>query len=403
MHKIDLSNIKSATSETARDINRRIVLNLIRSRQPISRAELARLSGLQRSTVSLIVGQLMADLWIMEGPMGRIPRGRRPTYLRLNNNRMILGVDIGPTATRLGIADLNGQFLSQETMPTDKNPEIFLKELLQRIHRLRNSYPHGSWEGIGISLPGRADPLSHRLVFAPNLAWKDVDLKTPIERATGLSVELENAANACVLSEVWFGRNSDTVQDLLIVTVSEGIGTGIFANGRLINGAGGFAGEFGHTVMDPNGPLCSCGNHGCWEVFASNSAALRYYSGQAWSDAENLSFSDLLALAEQGSVRANQALEQMARYLGAGLASLVTGLAPERIIVIGEVTRAWERVGPIILQAITELSHPHRAPPPIEPRDFSTQPRLRGTIALVIQKHFTATTGFVKGKKKELT
>jgi len=389
MQKIDLSNFRLATSGTAREINRRIVLNLIRARQPISRADLARLSGLQRSTVSLIAEQLIADRWIVEGATGRLPRGRRPTYLRLNGDRLILGIDIRPTATRMGVADLNARFLTQETMPTADTPDTFLDQLTQRARRLLGSYPNASWEGIGISLPGRADRHSHRLVFAPNLAWKDVDLKTPMEQATGLSVELENAANACVLSEVWFGPRSDTVQDLVVVTVSEGIGTGVFANGQLVMGNGGFAGEFGHTVLDPAGPVCRCGNRGCWEVFASNSAALRYYTGATPGAAPQLAFEDLLALAEQGDVRAGRALEEMARHLGAGLALLVTGLAPSRIMVIGEVTRAWRRVGPILQRVLAERSRTH-TPPEIEPTEDTAQPRLRGTIALVIQKHFAA-------------
>lgn len=389
MQKIDLRNIQSATSETARDINRRILLNLIRSRQPISRADLARLSGLQRSTVSLIAAQLVADRWIMEGPTGRLPRGRRPTYLRLNSDRIILGIDIRPTATRLGVADLNARFLTQEMMATVEDYPAFLDQLIQRVRRLIDSHTHGSWEGIGISLPGRADPQSHRLAFAPNLPWKDVDLKTPLEQATGLSVELENAANACVLSEVWFGQHSDTVQDLVVVTVSEGVGTGIFANGQLVVGSDGFAGEFGHIVLDPAGPACRCGNRGCWEVFASNTAAVRYYTGAAPDGARKVSFEDLLALAEQKDVRAGRALEEMARHLGAGLALLTTGLSPGRIMVIGEVTRAWSRIGPVIDRVLADRCRWH-ARPAVEPAEGAAQPRLRGTIALVIQKHFAA-------------
>src|SRR5580765_6261254 len=107
-----------ASSEVVRDINRRIVLNLIRTKQPISRADLARVSGLQRSTISLIVEQLMQESWVLEGPTGRLPRGRRPTFLRLNDERVIVGVDIRPSQTTVALADANGTFSSQEVMPT---------------------------------------------------------------------------------------------------------------------------------------------------------------------------------------------------------------------------------------------------------------------------------------------
>lgn len=123
-------------------------------------------------------------------------------------------------------------------------------------------------------------------------------------------MELESAANACALSEIWFGRAAG-VSNLVAITVSEGIGTGIIANGRLITGQNGVAGEFGHVPLDPEGPLCSCGNRGCWEVLASNSAALRYYmEARPRRNARQeqvLGFQDLLVLAEQGDVLAARA------------------------------------------------------------------------------------------------
>ena len=189
-------------------------------------------------------------------------------------------------------------------------------------------------------------------MLAPNLGWRDVDLKTPVESAIGIPVEMENAANACALAEASFGEHGG-VRDLIAVTVSEGIGTGIISDGRLIRGAAGMAGEFGHVCLDERGPVCKCGQRGCWEVFASNSAAVAYYvraaRGRSRSPgkkpAPRPSFEDLLVLAQQGDCRAVEALERMARYLGDGIAMLATGLAPSRILVVGEVTRAWERVG----------------------------------------------------------
>ncbi len=122
MSAIDTGRLKVASSEVARDINRRIVLNLIRRRQPISRADLARVSGLQRSTISLIVEELVNEHWVMEGPTGRLPRGRRPTFLRLNDDRVIIGVDIRPTQTSVALANVNGKFTSQEVMVTPQDP-----------------------------------------------------------------------------------------------------------------------------------------------------------------------------------------------------------------------------------------------------------------------------------------
>lgn len=400
MRKIDLTNFQVATSETARDINRRIVLNLIRSHQPISRADLARHSGLQRSTVSVIAEQLIDQRWVTEGANGHTLRGRRPRFLHLNKERVgIIGVNIRPAMTTVALADLDANFVAQESMPTASDPQRFVKELTPRLHNLIKMRPEITCEGIGVSLPGRVDRASQKLVFAPNLGWRDFDLKTPLEQATGLPVELENAANSCALAEIWFGRHAHGVTNLVAITVSEGIGSGLILNHQLIQGSSGMAGEFGHTAIVQDGLECRCGNRGCWEVYASNSAAVRYYLQSASplrggknggvSSSQSPTFNDLLRLAEQNDPKAVEALRMMADYLGRGLALLVTGLAPDVIVVIGEITRAWDRVGPIITETIQRHSFTP-AGTRVVPTDPSSQPRLRGTIALVLQKHFGA-------------
>jgi predicted NBD/HSP70 family sugar kinase len=400
MRKIDLTNFQVATSETARDINRRIVLNLIRNHQPISRADLARHSGLQRSTVSVITEKLIEEDWVREGASGRVPRGRRPRFLHLNKERVgIIGINVRPAKTVIGLADLDANFVAQESLPTARDPKSFIADLAPRLRNLMKIRPEISCEGIGVSLPGRVDLNSQRLVFAPNLGWEPIDLKTPLEEATGLPVELENAANACALAEFWFGQRREGVRNLVAVTVSEGIGTGLIMNHQLARGTTGMTGEFGHIPSVEEGLECRCGNRGCWEIYASNSAAIRYYTGSS-SPVRNgntaakplaaaPAFDDILRLAEQGDQKAVDAISQVARYMGIGIALLVTGLAPDIIVVVGEITRAWNRVGPIINEVIKSRSFTH-APARVVPTDPAGDPRLRGTIALVLQKHFGA-------------
>jgi predicted NBD/HSP70 family sugar kinase len=377
--------IRTASSEVVRDINRRVILNLIRTRQPISRADLARASGLQRSTISLIVEELTGEHWVLEGPTGRLPRGRRPTYLRLNEDRVIIGVDIRPTQTTVALSDVNGKFTSQEVLATPADPKTAVELLLHRIEAITRTCRAKKIEGIGISLPGRFT--AGHLVFAPNLKWGDFDLSGPISRATGLKVELENAANACVLAAVWFDHVES--RNLVVVTVSEGIGAGIMINGQLARGLKGMAGEFGHVTLDPEGPVCGCGNRGCWEVYGSNRAALRYYL-ESSSHPEGFSFPDLLRLADQGNTRAAEALATMAHYLARGLRVIVTGLAPDRIIVIGDLTRSWHRFGPVIESEIQTQVLPGAAAPRITPAHEDGMARLRGTVALVLQEDFGA-------------
>jgi predicted NBD/HSP70 family sugar kinase len=368
----DTSRPQGASSEDVRGINRRIVLNLIRKRQPISRADLARVSGMQRSTISLIVEQLIEEDWVLTGPTGRLPRGRRPTFLRLNDERVMIGVDIRPAQITVAVADANGRFISQEAIVTTPDPEFTLGRLIEVIRRIVASCRGRKIEGIGVSVPGRYIPGSNRLVFAPNLGWRDVDLRTPLTKATGLEVEIENAATACALA-----------------AVSEGVGTGFLLNGQIVRGLNGMAGEFGHVPLDPQGPLCGCGRRGCWEVFASNRAALRYYrESESGSESAGLNFLDLLSLADQGDRRAEDALKTMAYYLGRGMRMLVAGFAPERIVVVGDLTRSWKRFEAVIQPEILEQVLPGGIAPQLIPAREGGVARLRGTVALVLEKDF---------------
>ena len=391
MRKINLKSFTVATSLTARDINRRIILNVIRTRQPISRAEVARYTGLQRSTVSLIADQLIRESWVIEGALGRLPRGRRPIFLQLNTSaKRIVGVNIRPTNTELALADINGSFIEHESFATPADPAAFIKALARRIKTLLERDPGQACEGIGIGVPGRVDSTNSRLVFAPNMPWEVVDLKTPLERAANLPVVMDNAANACALAEMYFSKHTEGIDSLIAVTVSEGIGTGIISHGQLLRDPCGIAGEFGHMTVEQNGLPCRCGNHGCWEMYASNRAAIRYWK-EAGANPEpgTDTFERLLACADDGDPHACAAIERMGRALGVGMASLITGFSPSVIVVVGEVTRAWLRIGPIIEKEVhSRVTAPFRTR--IQPTDDALQPRLRGTIALVLQEHLGA-------------
>jgi predicted NBD/HSP70 family sugar kinase len=390
VRKIDLTNFRLATSETARQINRRIALNFIRRYQPLSRADLARQSGLQRSTISAIVDQLIDEGWVTEGEVGRSPRGRRPRNLHLNVERAgILGVELRPETTTVGLADVDARFLAQTNFPTAASPEQFANDLAEATLALRRAHPSVLCEGLGISLPGRVDERG-RLIFAPNLGWGPVELTRMIESAVGLPVSIDNAANACALAELWFGHHAERVRDIVAVTVSEGIGVGLLLNGQLVHGGGSMSGEFGHASIDEDGPPCRCGRRGCWERFASNSAAIQYYQSLRNGDATpGLSIEQLAHRADAGDAAAVASLERMARYLGIGLANLATGLAPDVLVVVGEVTAFWHRVGPIVEEICTARALPG-ATTRIVPTDPADQPRLRGAVTLVVQQHFGA-------------
>lgn len=380
---IDLAELQLATSETARIINRDIVLELIRASQPISRADLARRSGLGRSTISQIVEQLIGENWVREGAMGSPPRGRRPTMVGLNENLVAIAVDIHPRQASVALVDLNGRLLSRWPVPLTSDPGASMRLILDCMQRMHRSDSRKSIEGVGISLPGRVNPATQRLIFAPNLKWPDFDIKKMVETKMGLPVWMENDATACLLAELTFAR-MDGVRDAVLVAVAEGVGTCVMTNGQLVSGNNGMAGEFGHVPIDPSGPRCGCGKKGCWEMFGSTRAALRYYRDLR-PKSHVATFQELLNLAEEGDVSAAQALTMQAQGIGRGLRMIIAGLSPSTILIAGDVTSAWHRFGPVIDKEAIDLTLAG-SPPVIRPALEGEIARLRGAAALVFQR-----------------
>jgi predicted NBD/HSP70 family sugar kinase len=374
-----LEEQQTATNRTPRQINRSLIFNQIRTRQPISRAELARTSGLQRSTVSLIVEELLAERWIVEGWIGESARGRKPTVLVLSPARAVLALDVHPAQTTLAVSDMSGKILDEFQVALPANPAKVIGAILRAIKQTIAAHHDRSFEGIGITLPGRFSHQLERTVFAPNVKWPIAEIKPSVEQATGLPAVVDNVANACALSEMWFGH-SDVAQDLVVVNVSEGIGTGIYANGRLLRGQVDAAGEFGHVQLDPKGPQCGCGSYGCWETLASNRAAIRYYNELSRSPAQ--SFERIVELFEAGDKAALKAITKMSTALGRGMHMIVSALAPSEIVVVGEIARLWSAVLPIVYAQLRR--YPLISIPKLRITDEPEKVRLRSAAALVM-------------------
>ncbi len=394
IRRVDLAYAQVASSEIARDLNRDVVLEIIRARQPISRADLARYSSLQRSTISLIIEELLEEGWIREGAIARRPRGRRPTLLGLNDDLAMIVCDIRPIQATVAVVDLNGRFLSREALPVLSDPMQAVAQIVTCMKKMQSRHPQKSFEGVGVSLPGRVDPESQRLIFAPNLKWPSFDIRSAIEQGTGMKVEMDNAANACLLSELWFGR-MDGVRNAVLITVSEGIGAGVLANGQMVSGQHGMAGEFGHIPLDPNGPRCACGGLGCWETLASSTAALRYYA-ELSRDSRRITIHELIQLAGEGDAHAIAALERQARCFGRGMRMVAAALSPQTVLVTGEIVAAWPRLGPIVEKELAGLVLAG-APPQLLAVEENEVARLRGAAALVLQRH----SGHARPRKRE--
>ena len=384
IHRIDLSSVQLASSANARDINRDIVLELIRFRQPLSRMELARFSGLQPSTISIIVEQLIGEGWIREGAIVRRPRGRPSTMIEVNDRLVTFAIDIRPRRAIIAVIDLAGRFLSRQTVMTVSNAEGSVKRIIECLRMLRDQHSDRSFEGIGVSVPGRVHPETQRVLLAPNLHWKDFDVRAALQKALKLQVEMDNDANACLLAESWYGRLAG-VRSAVLVAVSEGIGTGILAGGQMHSGFNGLAGEFGHMPIDPTGPVCGCGRRGCWEMFGSSRAALRFYH-EANPKQAPIDIYGLLRRVEENDLAAIEAVTRQAVALGKGLGLITAALSPELILITGEITSSWQRFGPIVQEQLESavLAGPSPRLAIAGDGDFA---RLLGAAAVLLQRH----------------
>ena len=238
MRRIDLTKAQAARSSTIRDINRQFVLNYIRDREPVSRADIARVTELQRSTVSTIVEELKDEGLIEEIGAGASTGGRRPTLIRLRAaGVMAVGVDITPTLTTIATSDLVGRVVAREEIENSPRPDEMTARVIGRVKEIIAQDSSGAIAGVGISVPGLVDPRTGRVIYIPFFRWRDWAIAEEIERATGLKPGVDNDANAAALAELWFGRPevSDS-RDFIMVLVAEGIGTGIVIDGQIYRG-----------------------------------------------------------------------------------------------------------------------------------------------------------------------
>jgi N-acetylglucosamine repressor len=390
--------MRVATRGTSRAINRRIALNLIRVHQPLSRADLARLMGIRRGAAGLLVGELIEQGVVFEGATGEARRGRKPTFLYIDSRkRCVVAIDIRPTRTFVMVTDLVGHRLAGVTsFPTERQPKKFVAGLVKRIKALLAEHKDlGRCDGVGVVVPGMVEAETGKVLLAPNLGWRDLNLRDPIAAALGVPVQFENSGKACALAQLWATRGAQAPSNFAYVTVSDGIGVGVVLNGELVRGQHNIAGEFGHVPLNVDGPRCGCGAAGCWEAYVSNLATLSRYFGRergenaVAGDAASLTVDDLIARARGGDVRAREAILATGRYLGLGLASLINAIDPSHVYIGGEITAAWDLIETAVRAGVNEraLTRSAAATPMVivPPEQY---PRLRGAAALIAAPSF---------------
>jgi predicted NBD/HSP70 family sugar kinase len=374
--------------EDLRETNELKLLHIIRDRQPISRADLVKATGLRAGTVSVIVNRLLRAAAINEGEAAPSSGGRPATYLQINAEKAyVVGIGIGVHQTIYGVSDFNGRILNQRTIRTDSNAELFLDRLANEIaNLLASNFQRARFGGVGVSMPGLIDRVDGCLVRAPNLGWRDLPVREILESKLKLPIHVENDANSAALSELWYGPLKVwSAHCILFILIVEGIGTGLILNGEVYIGSRIGMGGFGHISVDPNGPPCSCGNKGCWESVASNSATISRYRSSC-PDAKPVdTLAGLIELAHSGDQCAKESLEKTGASIGRGIKGLAQGLAPEIIVIGGQITAAWSLVEPAISAELqSEYFVPGVSKPEVRPASVE-QPAFFGAFPVALR------------------
>jgi len=391
--KPNLTAVRAAGHDMLRLVNRRILINIISDRQPISRAEIAKISGLNKTTISTITNEMLKDRCVVEDGLGQTTPvgGKPPTPLRLNNLRYgIFGLDIRADETILALSDFNSRLIARRKFETGVQPRPFLQKIGKEITRLRRE--HGEFvemAGTGVSLPGLVDNNKGTFLMSVVLPWRDFPVVQCLEDITNLPVIIDNSARCSALAEIWHSKTQyKHVRNLLYVSVSSGLACGLIIEGGLYRGGNNTAGQFGHISIEANGPKCRCGQRGCWDLYASDKATIaRYQKLRRAKGGRAPIMRKLIELVDSGDPAASEAIGESARYLGLGIAGLINGLDSDVIVIGGEITRAWGLIEPIISQgAKASLLGPRARAIPIRRSAFEVRPSLKGAFTLVLNE-----------------
>lgn len=356
-----------ARSPLLRRMNLSLVLRLLRDMGPMSRAEIARRTGLTTPTVSVVTRQLMEAGYVVHVGEGLSTGGRRPILLAIREEaRYVVGVDLGAATLRLVLVNLLGQRRAERVFPlVPQPPDPLLSWVVDAVRSLLTDcrVPHEAVLGVGVALHGMVDSRTGKSRFAPHFGWRDVPVADLLRQALGLPVAVDNDARMAALAEHLLG-SARRADPLLVVNVGEGLGAGLLVHGRLVRGSGDAAGEIGHVTVDPAGPVCRCGKRGCLEALSSGYAIARRAQEQVEQGAHAPVLRGLLErhgrltarlvhqAAEEGDPTAREVFQDAGHYLGVGLATAVHLLNPARVVLTGGVLQAARWILPAANEAL---------------------------------------------------
>uniref|UniRef100_C5D498 ROK family protein n=1 Tax=Geobacillus sp. (strain WCH70) TaxID=471223 RepID=C5D498_GEOSW len=342
--------VRTGNIGLVKKINKQIVLKLIREKNNISRAEIAKITGLNKATVSALVDELISEHFVSESGIGVSTGGRRPLMLRFNEAAgSLIGIELGVNYIYAVLTDLNAEIIWEKMCPfrANEKQETIIEKMIAMIHeaiRQAPTTPYGIM-GIGIGVPGIVDAEEGLVVFAPNLHWDHVSLSSILQKQwPNYPIIIENEAKLAALGEKWFGAGKEFA-NFVYVSAGIGIGAGVIIHNQLYRGIDGIAGEIGHHVIDVHGFRCSCGNNGCWEMYASEKYIQRRLEQEHYhSMLEGFSVEKVRALAESGDKQMAQILAEVGHYLGIGILHIIYAYNPEAVIVGSTIGKAGKWV-----------------------------------------------------------
>lgn len=394
-----------------REMNLSLVLRLIHTQAPVSRAQLAVITGLNKSTISSLVEELLKRQFIHETGTDSLGPGRPATLLEINPQvGCVIGIELGVDFVSVAATDFLGNILWRQT--EEANPAEGQEKMLDQTLRItKEAMTAGKRKGLrilglGLSTPGTVNLEEGVLIFAPNLHWRNVPFRKIFNASTKLRFFIENDANAAAVAEHLFGMAKKS-KDFIFVFAGVGIGGGLFLNGHLYRGWNGYAGEIGHSpiMAEPTQTVCHCGNRGCWETYANQYSIIQRVQArlevkrssvipQLMSEqAAPLSIPIIKQAADSGDTEAIDSFAEAGQAMGKGFAGLINIFNPEMIILGGPLSIADKFLLPKIKETISEHSLPgidHQTE--VFPSSFGADASLIGAIAIVIDDILTHPT-----------
>ena len=349
-----MNQIKVGNAQFIHNLNQAGIFRLIHQYGPISRKELAENTGYSAATISNHVRTLIESGYLIETEKGDSTGGRKPIYLTVNPTKgYIITISIGVREVRQVIFNLKLKAEAETVFPIGEqlSPEANLAAIITQTKELLKGQglTDDQLVGIGIAVPGLIDKKGFILTLAPNLGWSNLKIGDYFKQEFDLPLVLENEANAAVIGEREFLYPQ--VDNMVFVSINEGIGCGIIFNGKLYRGASGNAGEFGHIIIDNQGSKCHCGNYGCWETMASENYLINAYHQLT---SRQLRANKIYQLVKQGDAKALRVSEALSLNIGIGLVNIINGLSPELIIVGGNIIRIKDYLQKGIKQVLAE-------------------------------------------------